>query len=178
MCQALLAGRIDKQAEDQIGEFVTGRALDRPVVTQHLVPSEDFLDNKVEGPGRLLAEPQKVSLWVEQPVHMVDAQAVQHALAQELENEVVRLIEQLRQLHAQAGQLVDVEEASVIDVVRGDAEVRRTPVLILDQYIQPPPGLESDTALDNRLISRGSSIRGSSQARSMPGFPRALAKHC
>ena len=70
---------------------------------------------------------------------------------------VMYLIEQLRQLHAQAGQLVDVEEASIIDVVRGDAEVRRTPVLILDQYIQPPPGLEAPRlAVDpvNRRLHR------------------------
>ena len=56
---------------------------------------------------------------------MVDAQAVQHALAQQLEDQPMRVLEQLRQLHAQAGQLVDVEEAAVVDVVGGDAEMRR-----------------------------------------------------
>ena len=60
---------------------------------------------------------------------------VQHAVAQQLEDEAVRVIEQLRQFHAQAGELVDVEEAAIIDVVGGNAEMRRAPVLILDQRI-------------------------------------------
>ena len=74
---------------------------------------------------------------------MVDAQTVQHAVAQQLENEAVSVIEQLRQFHAQAGELVDVEEASVIDVVGGNAEMRRAPVLILDQCVQLAPSLEA-----------------------------------
>ena len=71
---------------------------------------------------------------------MIDAQAVQHALAQQLEDQPVRVVEQLRQLHAQAGELVDVEEAAVVDVVGGDAEMRCAPVLVLDQRVQVAPG--------------------------------------
>jgi len=54
----------------------------------------------------------------------------------------VRLVEQFRQFHAQAGELIDVEEAPVIDVVCGNTEVRCTPVLVLDQHIQSPLGRE------------------------------------
>ena len=54
----------------------------------------------------------------------------------------MRVIEHLRQFHAQAGELVDVEEAPVIDVISGNTEMRGAPVLILDQCIQFMPGLE------------------------------------
>ena len=45
------------------------------------------------------------------------------------------MVEELRQFHAQAGELVDVEEAPVIDVVGGNAEMRGTPVLVFDQRV-------------------------------------------
>ena len=141
MGKAVLAGRIDQQAEHQIGEFVTGRALDRPILAQRLVPSEDLLDDKVERARRMFAQTQEIALRVEQPVDMVDPQSIQHSVAQQLEREAVRVIEQLRQFHAQAGELVDVEEAPVIDVVGGNAEMRGAPVLILDQCGQLTPGL-------------------------------------
>jgi len=52
------------------------------------------------------------------------------------------MLEQLRQLHAQAGELVDVEEASIIYVISGNTEMRRAPVLIIDQRVQLAPSLE------------------------------------
>src|SRR4029077_19678176 len=100
----------------EINEFVTGRALDRPVLAQHLVARENFLDDEVEGSGRLLAQAQQISFWIEQPVDVIDAQTVQYALAQKIKSEAVRLVEQFRQFHAQAGELIDVKEAPVIDV--------------------------------------------------------------
>jgi hypothetical protein len=65
---------------------------------------------------------------------MVDAEAVQDSLTQQVEDEAIRVVEQFRQLHAQAGELVDVEEPPVVDV-GGDAEMRSEPVLVPDQRI-------------------------------------------
>src|SRR5262249_44025100 len=67
---ALLTGRIDQQAEHQIGEFVTSRALDRPILPQPLVPGQDLLDDEVERARRLFTQPQEITLWVEQPIDM------------------------------------------------------------------------------------------------------------
>ena len=50
---------------------------------------------------------------------MIDAYAVYHPLAGELEKQAVRGIEHRVVLHPQGGQRVDVEETSVIDIVRG-----------------------------------------------------------
>ena len=51
------------------------------------------------------------------------------------------MIEEFGQLHPQAGKLVDVEEAAVVDVVGGNAEMRRAPMLLLDQRVELAPGL-------------------------------------
>jgi hypothetical protein len=137
--QAVLTGGIRQQAEEQVRELVARRALDRPVLAQRLVAREDLLDNEVEGARRPLAQPGQVALRVEQPVHMVDADAVQRAVPQKVEHQPVRVVEQLRQLHPDAGKLVDVEEPAVVDVVGRHAKMRHAPVLVGDQGVQPPP---------------------------------------
>ena len=70
---------------------------------------------------------------------MVDAQAVDRAVAQQPKHEPMGVVEHLRQFHAQAGEIVDVEEAAVVDVVAGDAEMGGAPVLLPDQRVEPRP---------------------------------------
>ena len=101
-----------------------------------LMARQDLLDHEIERPRRLLAQADAVALGVEQPVDMIDAQTVQRPLAEQFEHEAVGVVEQFRLLHAQAGELVDVEEAAIVDVVGGDLEIRRAPVLSLDQAMQ------------------------------------------
>ncbi len=52
------------------------------------------------------------------------------------------MIEEFRQFDPDAGEIVDVEEAPVIDVIGRDTEMRGAPILILDQRIEPCPGLD------------------------------------
>ena len=44
-----------------------------------------------------------------------------------------------RQLHAQAGEIVDVEKPAIVDVVARDAVVGDAPELLLDQHIERLP---------------------------------------
>ncbi len=67
---------------------------------------------------------------------MVDAQAVDLAAGDEIEHQPVRRVEHLGALHAQRGQLVDVEEAAVVDLVGGDAPVGQPVGLLLDQFVE------------------------------------------
>ena len=136
------ARRVHEQAEDQVGEFIAGRAVDRPILAQRLVPRQDLLDDQIEGSWRQRAQPLQVRLGIEEPVDMVDAQAVERPVADQREDEAVGVVEQLRQLHADAGELVDVEEAAIVDVVGGDAEMRRAPMLVGDQRIEAAPARE------------------------------------
>src|SRR5581483_4629439 len=54
----------------------------------------------------------------------------------ELEHEAVCRLEYRLVLHAQCRKIVDVEEAAVIDLVRGNAPVREPVGLILEQPMQ------------------------------------------
>ena len=56
--------------------------------------------------------------------------------AQELEDQRVRGGEDLRALHAQGGQFVDVEEAAIVDLVGGDAPERQAIRLLVEQLIE------------------------------------------
>jgi hypothetical protein len=51
----------------------------------------------------------------------------------------MHVLEDFRQFHSQSGQLVDIEEPSVIDIVGGRSEMRDTPVLFLNQIVQCLP---------------------------------------
>ncbi len=44
-------------------------------------------------------------------------------------------LEDILALHCQRGQVVDVEEATVVDLVRADAPVRKAIALVLEQVI-------------------------------------------
>src|SRR5260370_108426 len=110
--KAFFAGGVDQQSEHQIGEFVAGSALDRPVLAQCLVAREDLFDHEVEGGGSLFTKAQQIALRVEQPIYVVDAQPIQHSIAQQLEHESVSVLEELRQFHTQAYELVDIQRVS------------------------------------------------------------------
>ena len=55
----------------------------------------------------------------------------------ELEHEAVHLLEDRRILHAQRRELVDVEEAPVVDLLGRDAPVREAVRLLVEQPVEP-----------------------------------------
>src|SRR5262245_37958224 len=70
---------------------------------------------------------------------MVDPQPVDDAVAEQHEHERVHVLEDFRQLDPQAGEVVDIEEAPIIDVVAGYAKVRGAPVLLRDESVERAP---------------------------------------
>ena len=98
---------------------------------------------------------------------MVDAQAVDAALAHEAEDRLVRAGEDLGFLDAQPGEAVDVEEAAIVDVARRDAPMGEPVGLRLEDAMQRPEALrdaggavdEVDGALD-RNPQAGRARRG------------------
>ena len=98
-------------------------------------------------PGKLrvaLLEPPEVLLRIVEPVGVVDAQPVDLAGRRELKHEAVRRLENVLVLHAQRGEIVDVEEAPVVDFV-GCHTPRREPISL--------PLEERVKALEARAIS-------------------------
>src|SRR5215831_18891255 len=89
---------------------------------------ENLLDDEIEVASGVLTEAFEILLRIEQAIHVIDAQAIEDA-----------------------GELVDVEEAPVVDVVGGNAEIRHAPVLKLDQIVERLPALRvSGTAREAR----------------------------
>src|SRR5215468_4454543 len=55
--------------------FLAGR-LDRPVFAQSLVPGENLFDDQVKWSRRVLPQPLKILLGVEQTIDVIDPQSV------------------------------------------------------------------------------------------------------
>ena len=143
--QRALVALVDEQPVDPDEEVIAGGAFDRPV-RQLLVVREDLLDDQVEAarPGRdparsargPLPQPLQVVARIEQAVHMVDAHPVQAPAPDQIEREGVHELEHRRVLHADGRQLVDVEEAPVVDLFAGHAPVRQTVGLRAKQRVE------------------------------------------
>src|SRR5262249_32696930 len=129
--QRLLALRVDEERGHVVRELVAGRALDGPVRAQLLAGLEDLLDPDVR--DARLVQSLHVLARVREPVRVVDPDALDEPLADELKHLLVRLREDLRILLADAAEVADVEEAAVpaglrIDVEELQAQLRVAPV--------------------------------------------------
>ena len=84
---------------------------------------EDLLDHD-PAPREKPREPLEVLPRIGEAVGMVDAHAVDPAAPREPRSERMRGREHVRVLGPQAGEVGDLEEAPVVDLVGGDAPVR------------------------------------------------------
>ena len=133
--ERLLAVGIDEQSVHPVQEVVAGRARHRPRLAQPLARLQDLLGHDPRRRRRVV-EPAEVVLGIAQAVRMVDPQAVEHAVAEPLQNEGVGVGEDAILLGAQAHQRVDVEEAAIAEVAAGRPPERQPVVLPLEQGVQ------------------------------------------
>ena len=68
---------------------------------------------------------------------MIDAETVDHAVANQGKDERVRLGEDRRILDAHRDEVVDVEEPAIVDLARAAAPVREAIVLRIEQRAEP-----------------------------------------
>jgi len=170
---------IDEEAADLRDEIVARGAGDWPVA-QALVRRQYLLDDDVElalgYPGRLgrfALQALAIAPRIEQPVDVIDAQAVEPALRDERQHAVMGAREEFRQLHADAGEIVDVEEPAIVDLVRGGPPIGRAPGLRLEKRMEAAPARRlarlahqaCRRLLDRRRAPRG---RGSRVLRAPP----------
>ncbi len=109
--QRRLAGRIDEQRADVVRGTRSRPSRHTGQSRSRSSGSRIFSTHTRSAPA--LAQPRQVAGGVGEPVGMVDPQAVDEPVAHEREHQLVRLLEHLRVLLADAGQVVDVEEAAV-----------------------------------------------------------------
>ena len=67
---------------------------------------------------------------------MVDAKSVEFPLSDKVQDQLVRLVEDLFVLGAKRSEIVDIEEATVIDVIGGNAPLGEAIRLGLDEFMQ------------------------------------------
>ena len=84
----------------------------------------------------VLLEPPEVRGWIVKAVGVVDAQPVQLPLGQQPEDQAMGGFEDVLTLHAEGGQVVDVEEPPVVDLVGGHTPVGQAVALVLQQVVQ------------------------------------------
>ena len=126
---------VDEDAGEHVDEAIAGGAVDRPVLGQVLVVREDLLHHDPwadEG----LVQPLQILARIGQPIGMVDAQAIDAAALGEPADQAVRRLEHRAVLDADAGEVGDLEEAPVVDLVRRHAPVGEPVVLALEQAMQ------------------------------------------
>ena len=67
---------------------------------------------------------------------MIDAQAVHRAAPIEFKQQTVRIVENLRQFHANGGEIVDVEKSAVVDFLCGDPPESEPVGLIVQERVE------------------------------------------
>ena len=133
--QHALAARVVLQGADLVHEVVAGGAVAAPVGRQALAGQQDLLDHEVRAGFQACAQGPAVGGGIAEAVDMVDAQAIDDALGMQAQRQGMDGLEGLRLLHAQADQLVDVEEAPPVDAVAGAAPPGEPPVLALEAAV-------------------------------------------
>ncbi len=147
-----LAGGIDEETVDQAREIVPRRAGNLPVRSQRLVMRENLLDHDVESPPSVRIAMRgvrpcerlqlaAVAPGIEQAVDVVESDALHAAFPDHATEQAVCGVEERAVLHANAGELVDVEEAPVVDLVGADPPEGQPVVLALEQRVQRPEAL-------------------------------------
>ena len=117
-------GGIDEDGVELREKFVAGGAGHGPPGAEPLAPGENLFDEHRDLGARqhLLdggIQAIEIVARVSQAIDVVDAQAVELTVLHPLDDAPVRRAEDGGILHAQRDELVDVEEAAVVDLVRG-----------------------------------------------------------
>ncbi len=153
LAKCLCVIRIDEQPVERVHEAVTSGAMHRPVLRKVLSGCQNLLDDDVQGRGAKLAatglldgqpersrrkrlEAVKIRCRCEQAVGVVDPHARHGVSGNQSREQVVRRLEDFRQFHTHACQIVNVEEPPVVDFVRRRPPVRKPVRLPLEELVQ------------------------------------------
>ena len=154
-------------ARDGVEPFIAGGAGDAGKRRHRLAVGEDFLDHHVEWLARAAADAADQLLQaagvlrrVEQPVDVIEPQTLQLIGGNEPRDQLVHGAKRPRVLDPEAGQLVDVEEAPVVDARHREPPVGEAIVLPLQESMQRADAglmvgaIGGEPALDDRRRRR------------------------
>ena len=134
--------------DDIVREIVAGRAVHRPIVPQRFVAGQDLFDDEIDGAAILRQRNserlRRTSLQAFRNIRSANrgrpgdrcARRVTAPLADQLEEQPMRRVENLRQFHPDRGEIVDVEETPVIDFLRRHPPESEPVGLIVQELIE------------------------------------------
>ena len=166
---------VDQHARNDVEPFVARGAGDAGKLRRRLAVGEDLLDDDVEGRRQAVLAPQLahellqapgILRGVAQAVDMVEPQALQRVGRDQSCHQRVDRLERRGMLDAQAGEVVDVEKAPVVDRRERDAPIGETVMLPFEQAVQRRGAGLAVVAIGARA-----------RARSLPA-PPAMAASC
>src|ERR1700722_4716533 len=124
-----------EQGVAHVHEVVSAGAVDGPVLTQELAVLQNLLsDNPRLRSTR--AQLGEVLPRVAEAIGMIDAHSVKDTPIEPIEDTAVHGFEDMRPLHAQTDQRIDVEETPVAEFLVGGAPERQPVVLQIQNVIQ------------------------------------------
>src|SRR5438105_2660512 len=133
--ELLHALRPDQHAERSIEKVVSACPLDRPALTQKLARLQNLLRDHPRI-RRMLTQSAEVLQWIAQSIRMIDSYSIQHAAMQPVQDQRVRLLEDVLSLHAQSNQRVHIEESPVPKLLVGSLPIREPIVLLIKEVIE------------------------------------------
>ena len=83
-----------------------------------------------------VGEAAKVATWIGQPIWMVDPESVDNTPSNEPRRQLMRGVEDLRQLNSNGYQRVDIEEAPVVELLVGNSPECQPVVLSRQQLLE------------------------------------------
>jgi hypothetical protein len=137
--EGLLAAGIHQHAEREICVVVARRALDRPFGPQSLVGRQDLLDDQIKRLGRARPQRAEIGFGIEETVDMIDAQPIDFAAFEHAEYARVDMVKDRAHFDTQSREVVDIEEAAVVDLVFGHPMKGDAPELLPDETIEFAP---------------------------------------
>ena len=137
LVDAGLPCRVDEEPVHQVREVVARRSRDGPIFRQALIWGQYLLYQRVHrlprSPDDRAVQAFEVGSGVPEAVGVVDAQPADRAVLDQTQDETVSSIEDACVLDPDASQVVDGEEAPVVDLIARNPPVREPVSLRLKQ---------------------------------------------
>src|SRR5260370_1138234 len=134
---AILGAHRTFSGENLLDDYIEGgRTLSQIVRSVDSVARNEIGTSRANrGRAFALKQPQILS-GIAQAVDVIDPQSAGHSFTDQPEDEVVRGFKDLGLLGADRGEVVDVEEAAIIDFVGGDTPEGQTKSLVIEKLLE------------------------------------------
>ncbi len=133
--QEPLAPGIHEQTVNKTEKIITGGSVNRPLGDKGFPVLQNFFNHN-PGSGRRGPEALQIRRGITQPVRVIDSQSVDPPLAYPVQHPLMGGRKNRFFFHANAGQLMDIEKAAVIQVLVGQPPETKPVMLKIQKPFQ------------------------------------------